>query len=159
MNVQLLRCPFSQIHLHLGDSLFSKATYNHSCIHSRLSQPGRVTASSSEHSEWGVLLGRPHLDNQLRNRGDRTSNIPLTSQPALPPELLSKSPKTLFPTQNIFAPKKITGIYKMHLHVIWCKHEHKWVVGLCRKIEQLTNFYANLTTILIPQLSHPYSTA
>ena len=46
----------------------------------------------------------------------------------------------------------------MHLHVIWCKHEHKWVVGLCRKIEQLTNFYANLTTILIPQLSHPYST-
>ena len=40
----------------------------------------------------GRRLAQGHLDTQLGGAGDRTSDLPVTRQPALPPELLSPPP-------------------------------------------------------------------
>ena len=41
-------------------------------------------------------LAQAHLDTQLGGAGDRTSNLPVTSQPTLPPEATA----TLLPAQR-----------------------------------------------------------
>ena len=67
-----------------------KVLYNiasHSPIHTH-TDAWRVTASSSR-AVMVRRLTQGHLHTQLGGAGDRTSNLPVTSQPALPPELLS----------------------------------------------------------------------
>jgi hypothetical protein len=63
-------------------------TFTHSYTHSHtdggVSHAGRQPARR-EPLGGGILL-REHLDTQLGGAGDRTSNLPVTSQPALPPE-------------------------------------------------------------------------
>ena len=41
-------------------------------------------------------LAQGHLDTQIGGAGDQTSNLPVTSQPALPPELLSPTTTMLY---------------------------------------------------------------
>ena len=68
-------------------TLSSKATYNHSCTHSHTDggvNHTRQRPVRREPSGWGALL----RDTQPGGAGDRTINLPVTSQPALPPELL-----------------------------------------------------------------------
>ena len=79
------------LHLHLGDfgvfSLLSKATYNHSCTHSH--NDGGVYHTGRQ--PGAVRVRRRLAQGHLHTRGgarDRTSNLPVTSQPGLPPELL-----------------------------------------------------------------------
>ena len=72
-------------------NLSSKATYNHSFTHSQHSfthsQPRRAPASSSCTVRVS-RLAQGHLDTQRGGAGERTSNLPVTSQPAPPPEPL-----------------------------------------------------------------------
>ena len=60
-------------------------TFIHTFTHRRRCQPCRATASSS-----GAVRVRCHaqgyIDTQLGRAGEQTSNLPVTSQPALPPE-------------------------------------------------------------------------
>ena len=73
-------------------------TITHSFTHSQQCQPCKAPASSS-----GAVrvryLAHGHLDTQLGGAGDQTSNLAVTSQPAVPPELLP----------NVY---NITRIYK-----------------------------------------------
>ena len=59
--------------------------FTHVFTHRRRCQPRRETASWS-----GAVrvrrLAQGHLDTRLGGAGDRTSNLPVTSQPAPPPE-------------------------------------------------------------------------
>ena len=48
-------------------------------------QPCKATASSSGAAR-GMCLAQRHLDTKRGGAGDRTSNLPVPSQPALPPE-------------------------------------------------------------------------
>ena len=69
--------PFTHRHIH---------PFMYTSTHRRRSRPCKVTASSS-----GALrvrcLARGHLNTRLGGAGDRTSILPVTSQPGLPPEL------------------------------------------------------------------------
>ena len=65
--------------------------FNPTFTHRRRSQPRRATASSSG-AVRGRCLPQGHLDTQIGGAGDRTSNRPVTSQTALPPELCWWSP-------------------------------------------------------------------
>ena len=51
----------------------------------RRSQPHKATASSLGAARVRHLA-QAHLNTQLGGAGDQTSNLPVTSQPALPPE-------------------------------------------------------------------------
>ena len=57
----------------------------HTFAQQRKCKAGKVTASSS-----GTVrvrrLAQGHLDTRLGGAGNRTMNLPVTSQPALPPE-------------------------------------------------------------------------
>ena len=57
----------------------------HPFTHRRRCQPCKATASSSG-AVRGRCLTQGHLDTKLGGAGDQTSNLPVTSQPALPPE-------------------------------------------------------------------------
>ena len=62
-------------------------TFTHSCTHRQLSQPRRATVGSS----GAIRVRSPaqgHHDIQLGGAEGRTSNLAVTSQPALPPELM-----------------------------------------------------------------------
>ena len=89
---RLLLHPIQPLTLHLNLRDFADAfiqsdlqPFIHTFTHQRRSQPRRAPASSS-----GAVrcLAQGHLDTQLGGAWDRTSNLPVTSQPALPPELL-----------------------------------------------------------------------
>jgi hypothetical protein len=62
-------------------------TFTHSCTHShrRRCQPCEATASLSR-AVRVRCLAQGHLDTQLGGAGDQTSNLLVTSQPALPPD-------------------------------------------------------------------------
>ena len=68
-------------------TLLSKETCNRSFTHRRWSQPRRATASLSGAVRMRCLA-QGHLDTQLGGAGDPTSNLPVNSQPTLPPEVL-----------------------------------------------------------------------
>ena len=89
-----LLCPLHLVYIQLIFlTLLSKATYNHSFTHRRRSKPHRATASSS--GAVGVRrLAQGHLYTQLAGAGDRTSTLPVTSQPPLPPDLLLPSQRS-----------------------------------------------------------------
>ena len=86
----------SVIHLHSGgfaDAFIQRdlQPFIHTCIFihiRRWCRQRRVTASLT-----GAVrvrcVAQGHLDTMLGGAGDQTSNLPVTSQPALPPELLS----------------------------------------------------------------------
>ena len=63
-------------------------TFTHSCTHShrRRSQTFKVTACWSG-AVRVMCLAQGHLDTQLGGAGEWTRHLPVTSQPALPPEL------------------------------------------------------------------------
>ena len=64
---------------------FTTLPHIHSFTHRRRCRPQKAAISS-----YGVgrvrFLPQEDLDTQLGGAGDRTSNLPVTSQPALPPE-------------------------------------------------------------------------
>ena len=63
---------------------FTILPQNHPFVHG---QPCKTpTSFSLAVTVWCLAHG--HLDTQLEGAGDWTSNLPVTSQPALPPELL-----------------------------------------------------------------------
>ena len=57
----------------------------HTLTHRRRSQPCQATASSSGAATLRCLA-QGHLDTQRGRAENRTSNLPVTSQPALPPK-------------------------------------------------------------------------
>ena len=80
---------WSSTHVHSGDfaDAFIQSVLQPpllSLTHRRWSQPRRATASSSA-AVRGRRLAQGHLNTQLGGAGDRTSDLPVTSQPALPP--------------------------------------------------------------------------
>ena len=59
--------------------------FMHTFTHRRRCHPRRAIASSSG-AVRARRLAQGHLETQLGGDGDRTSNLPVTSQPTLPPE-------------------------------------------------------------------------
>ena len=73
-------------------------TYNHSYTHSPTDggvSLARRQPARQEQLGFGRCLAQGHLDNQLGGTGDRTRSLPVTSQTALPPDLLPQ-PKAQF---------------------------------------------------------------
>jgi hypothetical protein len=83
--------------------------FTHTFTHRRRSLPRRATASSS-----GAVrvrrLAQGHLDTQLGGAGDRTSNLPVTGQPAVPPE-----PHVANISTPLFNPSQILVLSKVCL--------------------------------------------
>ena len=67
--------------------LLSKATYNRSLIHTATAESATQGDSQPVSSSQGEASAQGHLHTQLGGAGDRTSNLWVASQPALPPEL------------------------------------------------------------------------
>ena len=75
-------------YIHLQSGGFAVGSEFQLCIHTATAE--WTTQGDSQHV--GSRQGEAscsHLDTQLGGAGDRTSNLPVTSPPALPPELLS----------------------------------------------------------------------
>jgi hypothetical protein len=60
-------------------------------------------------------LAQGHLDTQQGGAGDRTSNLPVRSQPALPLELSQPTFQTVFVLRSIKAEEPLTDIFERNL--------------------------------------------
>ena len=115
----------------------------HKFTHQWLCQPRNVTSAGQKQVGWGVLLR--HLDTLLGGPGDRTSNLPVTSQPALPP----KPPTGLYYIAGVSMISLDRSVYQPYLSIIRLgRHSHLWCTIYyiqCNMIQQYnvkkTSFY------------------
>ena len=100
----------------------------HTFTHRRWCQPRKVPASSS-----GAVrvrcLAHGYLDTQLGGAGDRTSNRAVTSQPALPPELLPRGCLTFFALHR--TKYKLMGAMRWERYRVDSQFFSNWAQGMC----------------------------